>query len=135
MVYLSNMYAYGAEKSVNQLYHLWFKDGSNWDTSLPSSPSAKGGPPPGYVPGGPNRKWQGEGDDDFKTNIAPTLVPPYNQPVQKAYRDWNGQAPKAYVEKPWSVTEPSIEYNCLYIWYLSKYATITSHAVPIPSKP
>ncbi|MBN1478973.1 hypothetical protein EH223_14865 [candidate division KSB1 bacterium] len=54
MVYLSNMYTYGAENSANKIYQCWFKD-SKWSNALTSTC----GPAPGYVPGGPNRSYSG----------------------------------------------------------------------------
>jgi len=34
IAYLSNMELYGAEKSIDQLYHFWFRDGSAFDSAL-----------------------------------------------------------------------------------------------------
>jgi endoglucanase len=114
MVYLSNMGSYGAKNSVTELYHLWFKDGSAWDNLT----AAKGGPAPGYVPGGPNK--------DYKDgNNACTLTPPCGQPVQKAYRNWNGVWPDA----SWQVTEPAIYYQSAYVKLLSKFITTTAGTV------
>ena len=50
MVYLSNMYRYGATRSANEIYHTWFAHDTRWSDAQNSSC----GPAPGYVPGGPN---------------------------------------------------------------------------------
>jgi hypothetical protein len=108
LVYLTNMSAYGAEKSASEIYHSWFRDGSDWDNIQ----SPKGGPAPGYVPGGPNK--------DYKNgNGTCLLAPPCNQPRQKAYREWNTSWP----ENSWEVTEPGIYYQSAYIKMLSHFVT------------
>jgi hypothetical protein len=117
-VYLSNMSMYGAEKSLNEIYHSWFKDDSAWDNPQ----SAKGGPAPGYVPGGPNK--------DYKPGQGSCILsPPCNQPVQKSYRDWNGIWPDA----SWEVTEPAIYYQSAYIKALSYFATASNTDLPLPA--
>lgn len=97
LVYLSNMYAYGAERSINEIYHAWFADGTDYDHALNSLL----GPAPGYVSGGPNQSY----DQDI------SLTPPYNQPQQKSYLDWNNGFPQA----SWEITEPAIYYQAAYI--------------------
>jgi hypothetical protein len=107
LVYMSNMAAYGAEKSVDELFHSWFADKSDWDNVK----SKKGGPAPGYVPGGPNKQYKpGDGSPC-------TMTPPCNQPHQKSYRNWNGVWPDA----SWEVTEPAIYYQAAYVKLLSKF--------------
>ncbi|MBS0419117.1 MAG: glycoside hydrolase family 9 protein [Proteobacteria bacterium] len=105
MVYLSNMYSYGATRSANEIYHSWFWHGTRWSDALKS----QCGPAPGYVPGGPNAK-AGE-------QVPHTLVPPTGQPPQKSYRDWN----VGYPESAWTVTEPGIYYQSGYVKLLSKF--------------
>ena len=102
MTYLSNMYQYGAEKSVNELYHEWFADNSRWDNAL-TSPD---GPPPGYIVGGPNRNYTGN---------YPRLK---NQPIQKMYADWNGSTLE---DKSWEISEPAIYYQSGYIKLLAPF--------------
>jgi len=53
-VYLTNMGALGAERSVDELYHRWFANDSQWDNVNSSF-----GPPPGYLVGGPNQFYDG----------------------------------------------------------------------------
>ncbi|VUX45236.1 Glycosyl hydrolase 9 family protein [Candidatus Defluviicoccus seviourii] len=101
IVYLSNMYALGAERSVNEIFHGWFADGTAFDNALTSAC----GPPPGYLVGGPNAAYSGP------------LSPPRRHPPQKAYRDWNGGWP----DRSWEITEPSISYQASYVKLLSKF--------------
>lgn len=105
-VYLSNMYAEGATRSLNEIYHTWFAHGTRWSDALTSAC----GPPPGYVPGGPNAQAVQDG-------VPATLIPPAGQPPQKSYRDWNVASP----EDSWVVTEPGIYYQSAYVELLSKF--------------
>lgn len=122
MVYLSNMYDYGAENSVNEFYHTWFADGSaKWDRVGESTY----GPAPGFVTGGPNPSydWDGccpDGCGSASTNAVCTSIsidPPKNQPAQKSYKDFNTSWPL----NSWSVTENSCGYQINYIRLLSKF--------------
>ncbi|HMW21915.1 MAG TPA: glycoside hydrolase family 9 protein [Burkholderiaceae bacterium] len=100
LVMLSNMAAYGAESSVSEIFHNWFRDGSVWDSAKTSTY----GPPPGYLTGGPNRTYTG--------SVAGLA----SQPPQKAYKDWNSPWP----ENSWEVTEPAIYYQAAYIQLLAR---------------
>ena len=102
LVYLSNMYNAGAEKSCNEVYHTWFADGSIYDNAQTSA----NGPAPGYVVGGPN--------EYFSNN---TLSPPYGQPRQKSYLDFNTSWP----QNSWEVSEPAIYYQAAYLRLLSRF--------------
>ncbi|MEI6948978.1 glycoside hydrolase family 9 protein [Paraflavisolibacter sp. H34] len=104
IVMLSNMYAFGADSSANELYHSWFSDGTVYDRAR-SSPK---GPAPGFVTGGPNR--------DFSVS---KIVPPYNQPAQKAYRDWNTHWNGSFNENSYEITEPAIYYQGMYLQLLA----------------
>lgn len=109
--YLSNMYSYGGDFCVNEFFHSWFSDGSDWDNAL-TSPK---GPPPGYLPGGPNKNYASDG--------TPSPVsPPDNQPPQKSYLDWNAGWPQS----SWSVTEPAIYYQAAYVKALSHFVNINN---------
>jgi hypothetical protein len=94
IVYLSNMYKYGAEYCADNIWHDWFKKGTKWGT-----------PPPGYVPGGPNSTYGG------------SLKELSLQPFQKCYKNWNN----GYPENSWEITEPAIYYQASYIKLLSKF--------------
>jgi hypothetical protein len=107
MVYLSNMYRYGATRSVNEIFHDWFWHNTRWD----SATTSQCGPAPGFVPGGPNANAGGDG-------VPATLKPPVGQPRQKSYRDWNTPWPDA----SWAVTEPGIYYQAAYIRLLARFS-------------
>jgi hypothetical protein len=100
IVQLSNMYDYGADRSVNEIYHTWFHDGSIYDHAL-NSPN---GPAPGYVVGGPNKNFS-----------VVTLQPPSGQPDSKSYLDFNDGWPN----NSWEVSEPGIYYQAAYIRLLA----------------
>jgi hypothetical protein len=102
LVFLSAMYDLGAERSVNEISHTWFDDGTDFDNSLTS----KYGPAPGFMTGGPNRLYSGN------------QSPPAGQPPQKSYRDWNTGWP----ENSWEVSEPSMAYQAAYVRLISKFA-------------
>ncbi len=112
LVYLSNMYSYGAEKSANEIYHTWFNNGTDYDHALTSLY----GPAPGYVVGGANGQYTYTG-----------LTPPYNQPLQKSYLDFNDGFPM----NSWEITEPAIYYQASYIRLLANYAGTPLVSVPI----
>lgn len=105
-LYLTNMGLVGGDRSVTTMYHNWFRDGSVWDEIGVSL----SGPAPGYLVGGPNESFNPD-----PAYSGPALIPPLNQPVQKAYRNWNGDWP----ENSWEITEPSIGYQVAYIRLLA----------------
>ena len=106
MVYMSNMYSYGATLSANEIFHAWFQHGTQWSDAKSSSC----GPAPGFVPGGPNR-------DAAKNGVPAALSPPVNQPPQKSYKDWNLSG----ADSSWAVTEPAIYYQSAYVELLSAF--------------
>ncbi|WP_371395539.1 glycoside hydrolase family 9 protein [Fretibacter rubidus] len=121
-VYLSNMGTLGAETSVSEFYHAWFKDGhADYDSTLTSTY----GPAPGFLVGGPNPSYARDdccmtqcgdyGDDMCK---LPEMRPPAGQPPAKSYTDFN----EGWPLNSWSVTENSNAYQLSYIRLLSKFA-------------
>ena len=127
MVYLSNMEALGGEHSSFQLYHAWFGDSNSQfsrDTFIgkpssvnePDYPYFKGvdnhgisdnkssslGPAVGFVPGGPNKNYSGDG-------VPPGSATFYN----RYYRDWNDQT--VWTVRTWEITENSIGYQGPYV--------------------
>jgi hypothetical protein len=94
----------GGDKSVMQVYHSWFGDGS----PLYDGPNSTYGPIPGYLVGGPNQYF----------SVA-TISPPAGQPAMKAFKDWNTGWP----ENSWEITEPAIYYQAAYSLLLSQFAT------------
>ena len=106
MVFLSNMYSYGASRSANRIYHTWYSESSKWADAKAS----QCGPPPGYVPGGANASAVANG-------VPAAVSPPAGQPAQKSYRDWNSVS-----DASWAVTEPGIYYQSPYVKLLSGFA-------------
>lgn len=107
-VMLSNMGAYGAEDSMDEIYHTWFQDGTDWDNAK-TSPK---GPAPGYVPGGPNKLDEYNGTEGYLRT----------EPLQKRYKDWNGGFP----ENSWFLTEVAIYNQAPYVSLLSRMMIPTS---------
>jgi hypothetical protein len=99
------MYSAGGDNCANEIYHAWFNNGTDWDNVLTSTK----GPAPGYVLGGPNK--------DF--SVA-AIAPPYGQPAQKAYKEWNTAWNGSYNENSWEITEPAIYYQGSYIALLAR---------------
>jgi chitodextrinase len=118
IVMLSNMYAYGGDSCANEIYHSYFDNGTIWDNAK-TSPY---GPAPGYVTGGPNKNYTG------------TVANITNQPVQKAYKDWN----TGYPENSWEITEPAIYSQASYIMLLARLMSAGTPPPPdteMPSAP
>jgi hypothetical protein len=117
IVYLSNMGAFGAAKSVTRFFHSWFATGSKWDAAGVSTY----GPPPGYLTGGPNPGYTWDACCPNNCNgvscggAQPS--PPFGQPDQKSYLDFNNPWPL----DSWSITEPDDGYQAKYIRLLSKF--------------
>lgn len=127
LCYLSNMYEYGAENSVNQFYHTWFTEGSSdWDEVGVSTY----GPAPGFLTGGPNPSydWDGccpnncGGAGNNAACNAMAITPPKGQPRQKSYLDFNANWPL----NSWAVTENSCGYQIAYIRLLSNFVDRSS---------
>jgi endoglucanase len=125
--YLSNMSARGAENSVSQFYHSWFKDKSTlWDEVGVSTY----GPAPGFLVGGPNSSYKkdaccdggcgGTANNAVCTSFDVSKV--IGQPRQKSYADFNTNWPL----NSWEVTENSCGYQIAYIKLLSKFVDRSS---------
>lgn len=120
LVMLSNMNAAGAERSVNEIYHSWFWDGSIWENAQTSTY----GPAPGFVTGGPNHSYGDHPAHD------PNLVPPVGQPAQKSYLDDNDNSrPGGGDNAIYSINEPAIYYQAAFIRLLANFVGQT---VPLP---
>ena len=120
MVYLSNMASYGATRSVDSLFHTWFRNKSKWSRAGES----ECGPAPGYLPGGPNRA-------AIENGVPPKFQPPANQPPQKSFKATNDTA-----EAAWAISEPAIYYQSGYVRLLAAFATAGSPAAPaVTEKP
>jgi hypothetical protein len=108
ITYLTNLYAYGAERSANEIWHGWFFYGSDWQNAL-TSPK---GPAPGYLAGGPNEYYGGGPDCN--------LSPPGGEPRQKAYLDSNENWRNPNGDCAlYSINEPSIVYQGAFVHLLA----------------
>lgn len=106
MVYLSEMDVFGADKSVYELYHTAFKDGT----------------PPGFVTGGPNPTYNWASCCPNRCGAgnscnAERLSPPARQPDLKSYLDFN----ENWTLAPWQVNENSNAYQVAYLRMLAFY--------------
>lgn len=106
-VYLTNLYDSKADSSINEIYHVWFGDGTVYDNAL-LSPN---GPPPGFVPGGANPTYAPD------PTYGGTLSPPQNNPAQKSYKDWNA----SYPQNSWTISEIGIYTQATYVRAMSKF--------------
>ena len=133
LCYLTNMEDYGAARSVNTIYHAWFKDSStDWDDVRTSTY----GPPPGFIPGGPNPSWGLDaccstdcGSPQANSQCV-NQIPPASQPAMKSYKDWNTGWP----QNSWSVTETSIYVQAAYLCLLSTVVSKASSTVSAQAK-
>ncbi len=107
LTYLTNLSSIGAPNSIQEVYHGWFYEGTQWD----NAETSQFGPAPGFMSGGPNANYA----PALPGVAGPSLTPPLNQPQQKSYKDWNADWP----EVSWQVTEPQISYQSSYIRLLS----------------
>lgn len=115
-VYLSNMVSFGAENSVNNIWHSWFMEG---DPKWGSAATSTYGPAPGYLVGGPTFQWTWDAGcpgASAKCGATPP-APPYGQPRQKQYLDFNTGWPLS----SWVVSEPSDGYQVSYIRLLARF--------------
>jgi hypothetical protein len=112
LVYLTNMgergAKLGASRSVMEMFHGWFHDGS----PLYDGVESKFGPAPGYLVGGPNKS--------FSVNW---LSPPYGQPAAKSFKQWNTawNPQRSANENSWEVTEPAIYSQAAYTLLLAPF--------------
>ncbi len=99
----------GPPASVNEPAYPYFRDPNN--PALPGvdnhgvsdDETSLYGPPPGFVPGGPNKNYGG--------NASPPLGAIY---YNRFYRDWNDQTAD-WMSMTWEITENSIGYQGPYV--------------------
>jgi poly(3-hydroxybutyrate) depolymerase len=103
--YLSNMSAFNAENSVNEIYHTWFGDGTIYDGTV----SPKIGAPPGFLVCGADQAYLTDGG-------SAAYNPPANQPPQKSYLDFNTSAAASWVN-----SEIAIYNQATYTRLLQKF--------------
>jgi len=116
LVYLTNMYADGGDACADEAYHTWFRDKDpKWDNARTSEL----GPAPGYVTGGPNKRFcEGQNPKEHACAKSPVR----DQPPEKAYLDVNtSYEPPNQYDKSWELTEPAIYYQASYLRLLSRF--------------
>jgi hypothetical protein len=119
LVYLTNMGQFGATKSLTSIYHTWFAVGSKrWAKVTDTTP----GPPPGFMPGGPNKDFRLDACCPANCRSVTALracqldmSPPLGQPPAKSYKDYNELWPL----NSWEISENSTGYQVYYIRLLS----------------
>jgi hypothetical protein len=94
LCYLTAMEREGAERSVREMFHLWYADGTRLDRR----------PAPGYLVGGPNK--------DYAGDVAWIK----GEPPEKAFHQFNTGWPAA----SWEITEPSNTYQGAYVKLLAR---------------
>ncbi|HWD40640.1 MAG TPA: glycoside hydrolase family 9 protein [Fimbriimonas sp.] len=102
VVYLTNMGKYGAEHSLQTIYHARYGAGTPFSEN----------PPPGYVVGGPNQSFSGKAAAG-----KPSIEWIRKQPRAKAYADFNLNWP----ESSWELSEPAIYYQAAYVRLLAPF--------------
>jgi hypothetical protein len=115
-VYLTNMTSFGAQNSTNHIWHTWFFNGTPWGDAKNSAY----GPAPGFVVGGPaGSQWDWDGGCPGASPKcgATRPTPPYGQPPQKSYADFNDGWPL----NSWSISENSNGYQVAYIRLLARF--------------
>ena len=108
---LSNMYQYGAELSVDEMWHSWFNFGSVYD----NIDGDNVGPAPGFITGGPNPQGQGNMPIKLGTHLF-SGARVAGQPDQKAFSVDN-----FWQNGPWAYNEPAIYYQAAYVKALSYF--------------
>ncbi len=124
MAYLTNMkesgmIKYGAEFSVSEVFHTWFEEGTEYDNAIANAY----GPAPGFLPGGPNSRY----DDNlpYKVKLGNTLYDGEirNQPNEKAFTvenlGWDDELQQ--ITNSWQLNEPGIYYQAAYIKLLANF--------------
>jgi len=120
LVFLTNMSRFGAEKSINEMYHLWFRHDSQWDNVQDSS-----GPPPGYLVGGAMEEY--EESKVYVDGVAQTSHLVKNQPILKSFAFDNS------VKASYKLLENSITYQAAYVRLLSKFVPSGNNPPSAPS--
>ncbi|MEO1029364.1 MAG: glycoside hydrolase family 9 protein [Pseudomonadota bacterium] len=108
LVYLTNMGEFGAERSVQNIFHAWHRGRV---------------PPPGFLVGGANQYYAlneccPKSCNSPANNAKCELTgPPLGQPPMKSFRDFSDGWPK----DSWQLTEPSLSYQVDYIRLLAHF--------------
>ncbi len=128
LTYITDVNDIGADNSLTEIYHGWFKDGTDWDKKGVSLY----GPAKGFLPGGVNPVYGL--DACCNTNscgaantmcVTANYSPPIGQPALKSYKEFNTGWPV----NSWEITEIGIYTQAAYLRLLSKFST---NAVNVP---
>ncbi|MCM5661447.1 glycoside hydrolase family 9 protein [Galbibacter mesophilus] len=128
LCYLTNMYSYGAELCVDQLWHTWFFVDDKYD-GAPDPSQGIVGPAPGFMTGGANP--QANGSTVITLNgVRYGSATLGNQPSLKAFADENKYI-NVENQSPFALVEPAIYYQSGYIKFLANYvATVGGGSNP-----
>jgi len=122
-VYLTNMGSgganLGASQSIDSIYHGWFFTGTQYDGLVPGAI----GPAPGILSGGPDQSFAPD------PSYVGTISPPQNEPMMKAYKNWDASWP----QDSWEVTEPDLGYQAPYVLLLAASVPCAGPA-PTPTR-
>ncbi len=122
--YLTNMYMYGAEFSVNEMWHTWFHMDTKYDNI---DKAGNVGPAPGYMSGGFNNQYSGGALMKIGTDLFSVRAD--SQPTQKSYTVENH-----WTYSPWVFNEPGLYYSASYVKALANFVdagprTVRDHFV------
>ncbi|QLE01848.1 glycoside hydrolase family 9 protein [Galbibacter sp. BG1] len=128
LCYLTNMYNYGAELCVDQLWHTWFFVDDKYD-GAPNPSQGIVGPAPGFMTGGANPQAPG-GTIITLNGVRYSSATLGNQPGLKAFADENKYI-QGTNQGPFALVEPAIYYQSGYIKFLANYvATVGGGSNP-----
>ncbi len=131
--YLTQSQLSGADKSITEIFHGWFMDGTAFDTN----------PAPGILAGGPNRDFAPTRYTGTAACPVYTVAPPQGEPPMKAYKNWNsgwvGEQPAGsgcgWSDDSWEVTENSTGYQSLYCFLAAAFAGSTGPTPTVTVSP
>jgi len=101
---------------VTTLYHTWFSEDSKWSITTDSTP----GPPPGYLPGGPNADYTRTGQQCSHLGRCQNFNVPAGTPPAKRYAETN----LGWPVNSWEITENMNAYQLAYLRLLSKFVDL-----------
>lgn len=115
IVYLTNMAGSGAHRSVSEIYHPWFFNGSAWD----SANDSLYGPAPGLLTSGPNANYMEDliVCDAIGCEPDPIVVAFNRDRFLVRYRDTNATAPLDARQ----FNAHQLSYQVAYLRLLSKF--------------
>ncbi|MCC7029245.1 MAG: glycoside hydrolase family 9 protein [Chitinophagaceae bacterium] len=133
--WVSNAAGLGAENSLPEIYHGWFKHGSAWDWDTDDDYTGDQlpykGPPPMFVPTGVCKDLiNGNGGDGVPASFPLYLQFGGNDPVMKKYRLYNNPN---YLSS-FKMNEVGLYVQGAYIRLLSNLVTTNTPVIVLPVK-